>query len=193
MKAQPICCRSPFIVVATQNPIEHHGTYPLPESQLDRFMLRPAQSAIPTAADGESEILARSRRHGRPARRHCAAVLSGQTTSPRSSGDVRRRRGGRRAGGLPDAHRLGDARIRRCWISGVCPRGTLALFRAAQALALDRGPRLLRARRLQASADACVSRHRLVVSSRFSSSVAPQRTRPKPSCSEIMKTISVPL
>ena len=31
---------SPFIVVATQNPIEHHGTYPLPESQLDRFMLR---------------------------------------------------------------------------------------------------------------------------------------------------------
>src|SRR6476646_8500753 len=30
----------PFIVVATQNPIEHHGSYPLPESQLDRFMLR---------------------------------------------------------------------------------------------------------------------------------------------------------
>src|SRR5258708_23668126 len=30
----------PFIVVATQNPSEHHGTYPLPESQLDRFMLR---------------------------------------------------------------------------------------------------------------------------------------------------------
>ncbi len=30
----------PFMVVATQNPAEHHGTYPLPESQLDRFMLR---------------------------------------------------------------------------------------------------------------------------------------------------------
>ena len=30
----------PFMVLATQNPIEHHGTYPLPESQLDRFMLR---------------------------------------------------------------------------------------------------------------------------------------------------------
>src|SRR3954464_11775089 len=30
----------PFIVIATQNPAEHHGTYPLPESQLDRFMLR---------------------------------------------------------------------------------------------------------------------------------------------------------
>jgi MoxR-like ATPase len=31
---------SPFIVIATQNPIEHEGTYPLPEAQLDRFMMR---------------------------------------------------------------------------------------------------------------------------------------------------------
>src|SRR5690606_12727203 len=30
----------PFLVMATQNPLEHHGTYPLPESQLDRFMMR---------------------------------------------------------------------------------------------------------------------------------------------------------
>src|ERR1700690_581525 len=30
----------PFLVLATQNPIEHHGTYPLPESQLDRFLMR---------------------------------------------------------------------------------------------------------------------------------------------------------
>src|SRR5713226_10109773 len=32
----------PFLVIATQNPIEHHGTYPLPESQMDRFLLRVA-------------------------------------------------------------------------------------------------------------------------------------------------------
>jgi MoxR-like ATPase len=31
---------SPFLVMATQNPLEHHGTYPLPESQLDRFLMR---------------------------------------------------------------------------------------------------------------------------------------------------------
>jgi MoxR-like ATPase len=31
---------APFLVMATQNPLEHHGTYPLPESQLDRFLLR---------------------------------------------------------------------------------------------------------------------------------------------------------
>jgi MoxR-like ATPase len=41
---------SPFMVIATQNPIEHEGTYPLPESQLDRFLMRvsvgyPARSA----------------------------------------------------------------------------------------------------------------------------------------------------
>src|SRR5579862_238985 len=30
----------PFLVIATQNPVEHHGTYPLPESQLDRFLIR---------------------------------------------------------------------------------------------------------------------------------------------------------
>jgi len=35
----------PFLVLATQNPIEHHGTYPLPESQLDRFLIRNHSSA----------------------------------------------------------------------------------------------------------------------------------------------------
>ena len=38
----------PFLVIATQNPVEHHGTYPLPESQLDRFLMR-VRWAIPTA------------------------------------------------------------------------------------------------------------------------------------------------
>src|SRR6476620_11515614 len=41
---------APFIVLATQNPIEHHGTYPLPESQLDRFMLR-LRIGYPAPAD----------------------------------------------------------------------------------------------------------------------------------------------
>src|SRR5918997_4589 len=45
----------PFIVVATQNPIEHHGTYPLPESQLDRFMLR-LRIGYP-GSDDEKQIL----------------------------------------------------------------------------------------------------------------------------------------
>ena len=45
----------PFMVVATQNPIEHHGTYPLPESQLDRFLMR--LSLGYPAADYEKAIL----------------------------------------------------------------------------------------------------------------------------------------
>src|SRR5438874_5027445 len=41
----------PFLVIATQNPVEHHGTYPLPESQMDRFLMR-VRMGYP---DGEAE------------------------------------------------------------------------------------------------------------------------------------------
>ena len=47
----------PFLVIATQNPIEYEGTYPLPEAQLDRFLLR-ASFGYPTAED-EVEMLGR--------------------------------------------------------------------------------------------------------------------------------------
>src|SRR5574337_381364 len=45
----------PFMVMATQNPIEHHGTYPLPESQLDRFLMR-IRMGYPNRAS-EKEII----------------------------------------------------------------------------------------------------------------------------------------
>jgi len=45
----------PFMVLATQNPIEHHGTYPLPESQLDRFLMR-IRMGYPSRAS-EKEII----------------------------------------------------------------------------------------------------------------------------------------
>src|SRR6059058_6352074 len=45
----------PFMVIATQNPVEHHGTYPLPESQLDRFLMR-LRIGYPDAVS-EREIL----------------------------------------------------------------------------------------------------------------------------------------
>ena len=47
----------PFLVVATQNPIEYEGTYPLPEAQLDRFLLRTAFGY--PARDGEVDVLTR--------------------------------------------------------------------------------------------------------------------------------------
>ena len=49
----------PFLVIATQNPIEHHGTYPLPESQLDRFLMR-IKMGYPSP-ETEREILRQTR------------------------------------------------------------------------------------------------------------------------------------
>src|SRR5579884_3565008 len=40
IEGRPYPLAQPFMVIATQNPVEHHGTYPLPESQLDRFLMR---------------------------------------------------------------------------------------------------------------------------------------------------------
>ena len=47
----------PFLVIATQNPIEYEGTYPLPEAQLDRFLLRTAFGY--PSREGEVDVLAR--------------------------------------------------------------------------------------------------------------------------------------
>ena len=40
IEGETIRLDAPFLVIATQNPIEYEGTYPLPEAQLDRFLLR---------------------------------------------------------------------------------------------------------------------------------------------------------
>src|SRR5881409_2527670 len=53
---------SPFVVFATQNPIEYEGTYPLPEAQVDRFLMR-IDVGYPTR-EQEKEVLDRRRRRG---------------------------------------------------------------------------------------------------------------------------------
>src|SRR5437667_4392373 len=63
----------PFFVIATQNPIEHEGTYPLPEAQVDRFLLK-IDVGYPTR-EGEIEVLERRRR-----RRADDATLEAVTT-----------------------------------------------------------------------------------------------------------------
>src|SRR3984893_19104643 len=62
----------PFMVVATQNPVEHHGTYPLPESQLDRFLMR-MRIGYPDR-EAEREIV---RRGGASSAESMRTVLSG--------------------------------------------------------------------------------------------------------------------
>ncbi len=52
----------PFIVIATQNPIEHHGTYPLPEAELDRFSMQ-MKIGYPEAAQEVAMVLGQRERH----------------------------------------------------------------------------------------------------------------------------------
>jgi MoxR-like ATPase len=121
----------PFMVVATQNPVEHHGTYPLPESQLDRFLMR-LRIGYPDNAS-EREIL-------RNTDRRTPEVSTGLTAE-----DVMQ---------LQDAvdrvvveEALVDyllaiverTRNHESLALGVSPRGSQALFRAVQALALAEG------------------------------------------------------
>jgi MoxR-like ATPase len=51
LEGQPRLLPAPFLVIATQNPLEHAGTYPLPDSQLDRFLFRIALGYPPPAAE----------------------------------------------------------------------------------------------------------------------------------------------
>src|SRR6478672_9419653 len=57
---QTYALRSPFLVIATQNPIDHEGTFPLPEAQLDRFLIR--LSLGYPSIDEESKMLQRLQR-----------------------------------------------------------------------------------------------------------------------------------
>lgn len=65
---------SPFLVLATQNPIEHEGTYPLPEAETDRFMMK-VHVGYPNQSE-EKEIVRRMAKEARPELPQ--AVLSGQ-------------------------------------------------------------------------------------------------------------------
>src|SRR5207302_2503425 len=62
----------PFLVIATENPIEYEGTFPLPEAQLDRFALR---SSLGYPAEDEEVTIVREQRHGHPLE-HLAEVVS---------------------------------------------------------------------------------------------------------------------
>ena len=123
----------PFMVIATQNPAEFEGTYPLPESQLDRFLLR-----IPVgypAREIELRVLG-SHREGEPVDNLQPVLTCEQIVS--LQGDVRHVK-------VDDSinHYVLDIveATRRCedLHVGASPRGALALYRAAQASALVAG------------------------------------------------------
>jgi MoxR-like ATPase len=176
---------APFIVVATQNPIEHHGTYPLPESQLDRFMLR-LRIGYP-AVDDEKQIL-RDREYSdplndlRPVMSASEIVELQQSVADVSVDDALVEYLMRIVAATRDSEMLD---------LGVSPRATLSLFRAAQALALSEErsyciPDDIKRLVLPVFA------HRILVSTRFASSLR-RSEEAEAVLTEIMKTVSVPL
>ena len=121
----------PFMVIATQNPVEHHGTYPLPESQLDRFLMRVRIGYPDTAA--EREIL---RRTEQPVKEAAAVLGSEELASLQSSvSNVN----------VDDAvvdYMLAIVEKTRNHESlslGVSPRGAQAIYKSTQAFALVDG------------------------------------------------------
>jgi len=123
----------PFIVLATQNPIELEGTFPLPEAQLDRFMLR-ISVGYPSAEEEEQIILSQGQRHPLES---LEPVVSGETVLALRDlvGQIHV---------SPDIRRYVTQLVRSTREHdqidlGVSPRGSLALYRGAQAFALLRG------------------------------------------------------
>jgi MoxR-like ATPase len=175
----------PFIVVATQNPAEHHGTYPLPESQLDRFMLR-LHIGYPSL-DDERRIL-RDREKVDPIDR-LEPVMS-------SSDVVELQRfvtGVRVDDELLDylLQIVDKTRSTDSLELGISPRGTLALYRSAQALALIENRNYCIADDIKRLVLPCFA-HRVIIHSR--SSVLRQRTREAEQVlQEILETVSVPI
>jgi len=123
----------PFIVLATQNPIEYEGTFPLPESQLDRFMLR-VRLGYPKR-DEEISILDRQQRS------HPIETLS-EVASERDLIEVQEAVREIFVDDLILRYVVELANATRSHPDvyvGASPRASLALLRAAQALALLRG------------------------------------------------------
>ena len=123
----------PFLVIATQNPVEHHGTYPLPESQLDRFLLR-VRMGYPDA-QAEREILrseaGASRLEDLRTVLNARDVLEMQETVKQIRVDE-----SLVSYALEIVRRTRESEFLSL---GVSPRGSQALYRAAQAMAFLAG------------------------------------------------------
>jgi len=125
---------APFLVMATQNPLEHHGTYPLPESQLDRFLMR-LTIGYPDA-EAERRILLESA-SVEPALASIEAVVT-----PSQLLRLQSRVEEVEADPAIVDYLMETVRRTRHdpgFRMGVSPRGAIALFRAARAHALTEG------------------------------------------------------
>jgi MoxR-like ATPase len=124
---------APFMVIATQNPIEYEGTYPLPEAQLDRFMMRLGLGY--PAAEAEEAVL-ETQTSSDPFAELAPVLRDGEVLSMQAAL--------RRVRVAPGIRRyvidlLTASRTNRDVYLGASPRAGIALLRAAKALAVLRG------------------------------------------------------
>ncbi|MFL6439496.1 MAG: AAA family ATPase [Terriglobales bacterium] len=174
----------PFLVIATQNPVEHHGTYPLPESQMDRFLVR-VQMTYP-AADAEREIL----------RAQAGAARMGEVRPVLTGAEV-----------LEMQDRVQKVRVDESLVTytleivkktrqseqlslGVSPRGSLMLYRAAQAMAFLEGRSFTTPHDFKRLA-VPVFAHRVVVNARYSSTLKASEQTER-IIADIVDNVSVP-
>ena len=135
LEGQTLALERPFIVLATQNPIDTEGTYPLPDAQLDRFLLK-VEIDYPSAADEAAVVL-------RATREQAGDQLPLQDVQPRI--DERTVLSLQRMAGFMHVDtRVVDYAVRIVratrdgagLASGAGPRGAIALIRAGRAAAL---------------------------------------------------------
>jgi MoxR-like ATPase len=175
----------PFLVVATQNPIEHHGTYPLPESQMDRFLMR-LRVGYPNR-ESEKEIL-RNFADSEPLSRiepvmSAAEVLEVQQAVRRIAVDEEL---------MNYTLAIVEKTRQHEYLSlGVSPRGSMSLYRAAQALALLEGRSYCIPDDFKRLA-LPVFAHRCVVSSRYLSTMK-KSDQSEAILREIVESTPVPL
>jgi MoxR-like ATPase len=146
----------PFLVVATQNPVEYEGTYPLPEAQLDRFMVR-VSLGYPSA-DQEAEMLAEHARSDRVLDLEPVADVGEVLAAQAAAAAVHASEALRRYVVAVLDHTRSDPRTEL----GASPRAGLMLLKAAKALAVLEGRDHALPDHVQALAPAVLT-HRLLL------------------------------
>jgi len=176
----------PFFVLATQNPVEHHGTYPLPDSQLDRFLMR-IEIGYPDE-EAEREIVTRQRLT-HPADQLSPVLGAADVMAlQRQVRDVQ-------VHASVLGYLLAIVRATRSAEPvelGVSPRGSLSLYRACQALALTEGRDYVLPDDVKALA-APVLAHRLILRGRMASAAGSRRATARKLVEEILGRTPVPV
>jgi len=175
----------PFLVIATQNPVEHHGTYPLPESQLDRFLMR-VHMGYPHP-ESERQIL----------RSEAGAARLDDVGPVLSAQDVLAIQQEVNAVRVDDSlvdyalAMVGRTRESAHLSLGVSPRGSIMLYRAAQANAYLDGRSFTTPEDFKSLA-VNVLAHRVVVNGR-SSSTLKNSDQAEQILREIIESVAVPV